>query len=154
MSGARIFAAENRLSKALSPKGCTSAELVGFADDRVKQLEGEIRAYVRDKLDLIVAFTSLDEDLLFGESRQLGEHALSVADVAGAAGMAGVGEIARGISSMVENLLSSGIGHADALRLHLNAIALLSRRAESDSAEEEVVLARLRGMRGAIGIVE
>jgi hypothetical protein len=47
-----------------------------------------------------------------------------------------------------------GVWHSDALRLHIDAIALLNQRIGAAPAEDDVVLSRLRNMRRAIGVSE
>jgi hypothetical protein len=155
MTAARIFTPENRLSKILlAIDAPTSDDLIADASMRVAQLEGAIRAYVAEQLKEIMAYANAGEDVLFAESRTLGDKALNVAEVAGAAGMDAVGEVARGISAMVDNLVSSGVWRTDALKLHLNALALVNRGGGERTPESDLILKRLRGMREAVGVLE
>lgn len=155
MTVARIFTPENRLAKILVElDGATPAELIAAADGRVATLNAAIRGYVDDKLKEIMAFASQGEDVLFAECRTLADASLNVAEVAGAAGLDAVGEVARGISAMVEGLITSGVWHSDALRVHLEALALVNQAGGRMSEENEVILKRLRGMRQNIGVVE
>jgi hypothetical protein len=101
----------------------------------------------------IIAFAACSEEDLFAESSKLGRHALNVADIAGAAGLKTIGEVANGINSLLQNLSSSGLWHSEALRLHLNAMALINEGSAGAQAEA-VVLERLRAMRRAIGAQE
>ena len=155
MTAARVFSADNRLAKVVvTLGGINPTELVKAADKRVTDLHGDIRSYVSDELRLINAYVDRPDDVLLAESQDLGQHALNVSEVAGAAGLVAVGEVARGISSMVENLKTYGVWHADALRVHLNAMVLLSGRSGVEAGDEDVILGRLKGMRGAIGVIE
>lgn len=155
MTAARVFNPDNRLAKVLvTLGGVSSNELVKAADKRVTDLGGEIRTFVADELRLINAYADRPDDVLFAESAELGQRALNVSEVAGAAGLVAVGEVARGISSMVENLRNYGVWHADALRVHLNAMVLLTVRSGVEAGDEDVILGRLKGMRGAIGVIE
>lgn len=155
MTPARIFTPENRLAKALSSlDGATAEELVLNASARVAKLEVAIRAYVSEQLLAITEFAAEGEDVLFAECRTLSELARNVAEVAGAGGLDDIGEVASGINAMVENLHSSGVWHTDALRLHLDALALLNQRVGANTGDGEFVLARLRNMRQAIGVAE
>ncbi|ACG79639.1 cheE protein [Phenylobacterium zucineum HLK1] len=155
MTVARIFTPENRLAKILEAiQAPTAAELIADAESRVEALGDAIRTYVAEKLEEIRAFAEQSEDVLFAECRTLGETAMNVAEVAGAAGLEAVGEVARGISAMVDNLISSGVWHTDALRLHLDALALVNASGGGMTPENEVILMRLRGMREAVGVVE
>jgi len=94
------------------------------------------------------------EEVLFAECRTLSDAALNVAEVAGAAGMDALGEVARGISAMVESLTTSGVWHSDALKLHLDALALINQAGGRMTEENKVILARLRGMRATVGVTE
>lgn len=154
MAAPRIFTPENRLAKILQTlDGCTRSELIAEAEARVAALRGPIRAFVAEKLQEVLAFCSYSEDLLFAECRTLGDLTLDIAEVAGAGGMEAIGEVARGISAMVDSLLSDGVWHTDALRLHLDALVLLGQEGRS-AAEDDVILERLRRMRRAIKVVE
>lgn len=155
MTVARIFTPENRLSKILdSIDAPTTAELLMDAECRVAQLSEAIHAYVAEKLREILAFATEGEEVLFAQCQSLSDAALKVAEVAGAAEMEAIGEVARGISAMVDSLMTSGVWHSDALRLHLDALALVNQSGGGMSEENKVILARLRGMREAIGVVE
>lgn len=155
MTVARIFTPENRLAKILeSMDAPTAAELVMEAECRVAQLSEAIHAYVEEKLREILAFASQGEEVLFAECQTLSDAALKVAEVAGAAEMEATGEVARGISAMVDGLMTSGIWHSDALKLHLDALALVNQNGGGLTEENKVILARLRGMREAVGVLE
>lgn len=155
MTAARIFTPENRLAKILdSLDGPTAAELVMEAEGRVAQLSEAIHLYVEEKLKQILAFAEEGEEVLFAECQTLSSAALNVAEVAGAADMEAIGEVARGISAMVDGLVTSGVWHSDALKLHLDALALVNQAGGRLTDENKVILARLRGMREAVGVAE
>lgn len=155
MTTARIFTPENRLASILrSLDGPTAGELIADAEGRVEQLGTAIRAYVADKLDEILGFATQGEDVLFAECRTLGDTAMNVAEVAGAAGMDALGEAARGISAMIDSLVTNGVWHSDALKLHLDALALINLSDGRMTEPNRVILARLRGMREAVGVRE
>ena len=151
---ARVFTPENRLAKVLaSLEGQTAAQLVDAAQLRVTRLEGVIRDYVGEKLAHLLGYARMGEEALFAESRELGAHANDIADVASAGGLHAVGEVARGISAMIDSLVRHGVWHTDALRLHLDALALLNH-SDGDATDGDLILSRLRSMRSAIGGVE
>jgi hypothetical protein len=155
MSVARIFTPENRLAKIVqSLDGPQAHELIADADERVGLLGEAIRSYVAGKIDEIMHYASQGEDVLFAECRTLGEAAMNVAEVAGAARLETIGDIARGISAMIDNLITSGVWHTDALRVHLNTLALVNQRDGGRTPENDLILANLRSMREAIGVVE
>lgn len=155
MTVARIFSPENRLAKILENLDAPpTAELISEAEGRVALLGDAIRSYVAEKLQEILHFSNQGEEVLFAECRTLGDAALNVAEVAGAAGQEAIGEIARGVSAMVDSLITSGVWHSDALKLHLDALALVNQAGGKTTPDTELILARLRGMRQAIGVAE
>jgi hypothetical protein len=152
---ARVFTPENRLAKVLaSLEGKTEAELVGAAEARVARLEAVIRDYVKEKLARLLDYARIGEEALFAECRDLGAQANDIAEVASAAGLTAIGEVARGIGAMVDSLIRRGVWHTDALRLHLDALVLLNQRSGANDADDAIMLERLRGMRSAIGVLE
>lgn len=66
---------------------------------------------------VILSFSEADELTVFSECRTLQAAAIAVAEVAGAAGMGAIGEIARGIYAMVDSLNTTGSIHIEALQL-------------------------------------
>lgn len=72
--------------------------------------------------------------------------------VAGASGARAVGEVALGIRLMIEGLFTSGFWHADALRLHVESLAILARGPAQSAAEADVIVQRLKGLRAAVGV--
>ena len=154
MSAARVFDVDNRLAKVLrNLGGDISAKLVEQAEAEVARLHGPIRDYVREEVAAILIYVDVGDDVLFADCERIGRHALNVAEVAGAAELTGLGEVAGGINALIENLKSIGLWHTEALRLHLRAMMLLSQDA-IDAAGGELVLERLRTMRRAIGVLE
>ena len=155
MAKARVFTPENRLAKTFgTTAGCSAPELIAAAEVRVTALRPAIRAHVSQKLEAILRYASEGDDVLFAESCNLGEAALSIAEVAGAAGLETVGEIARGISAMVENLVTRGVWHTDALRLHIQALSLTSQTSDDASSENRLMLERLQTMRKVLDVAE
>lgn len=155
MGQARIFTPQNRLARVLSAlQGAAPERLVADAETRVARLEMAICAYVRDRLAPIMAFADLDEAALFARCQELGAMSLDISEVAGAGGLVAIGEAARGISAMIEGLVDRGVWHTDALKLHLDALALLSQTPPPGAAQIEAIMDQLLTMRRAIGISE
>jgi hypothetical protein len=155
MTETRILKPANRLSKILqSGNGPSSADLIAAAVARVDQMGPELRAFVALKTKEIVGYAARDDDALFAECRPLGEAATHVAEVAGAAGQDAIGEVARGISVMIEGLFRDGVWHTEALRLHLAALALINPNARASETQNALILDRLHQMRQAVGVVE
>lgn len=155
MGQARIFTPENRLAGVLSSlQGVAPERLVADAEARVARLETAIRAYVGDRLTPIMAFADLSEAALFAGCQELGAMSLDISEVAAAGGMVAIGEAARGISAMVEGLLDRGVWHTDALKLHLDALVLLSQTPSPGATQVKAIMDQLLTMRRSIGISE
>jgi hypothetical protein len=151
----RALTLPNPLASAVdAATGNTARELVAEAAARVSALRPAIRLYVSLRLREIHAFGGESDEVLFAESRTLGDAALAVAETAGAAGMETIGEIAGGISAMVDNLLTQGAWHSDALRLHIQALSLVSQAADGDAPEDRLMLDRLQAMRKVLDVAE
>jgi hypothetical protein len=154
LSAARVFDVDNRLAKVLCNLGGeVAAKLIAQAEAEVAKLHALIRAYVSEEVAAILIYSGAGDDVLLADCERLCRHALNVAEVAGAAELTGLGEVAGGINALIENLKSTGLWHTEALRLHLRAMMLLSQDA-IDPAGEGVVLEQLRTMRRAIGVQE
>lgn len=151
----RIFLPQNPLAAAIDAStGVAPRQLLAEADQRVADLGPRLREFVTARLERLLRFASETDDALYAESRTISGAALEVAEVAGAAGMTTIGEIARGISALVDNLLGKGAWHGDALRLHLQAMALASQAAQDALPEDKLMLDRLQTMRKVLGVTE
>jgi hypothetical protein len=168
-----IFTPENRLAKVLLNVDAPMAhQLIQQADVRVAQLTDAVREqvicklrkehdvgklekeYVAAKLRAILDLAGVTEEDLLAECQAIGQAATEIAEVAGAAGMATIGEIARGVAAMVENQIKRGTWHGEALRLHINTLSLMGQ-GDSETPEADAKLAdELRVLRKAIGVVE
>ena len=69
-----------------------------------------------------------------------------------AAGRAATGEAARGIHAVIDAMTRHGVWHTEALKLHLDALAVLGGDAEPDQAVIDQMLSRLQDMRDWIGV--
>lgn len=155
MSAARVFTPENRLGKILhSLGGPTAGEMVAEAERRVEALADTIRTFVAAKVKLILPFAEQDDDVLFAECRTLGDTAVQIAEVAAAAKLGAVGEVARGIANMVDGLLACGVWHGEALRVHIRALKLVAEPQGRPASNDEAIVDRLREMRMSIGLGE
>lgn len=143
MSTACVYTPENRLAKILQNRQAPAAhELISDADARVVNLAVSIREFVGRRVEALSLFGGAPEDELFAEARTIGQYALDIAEVAAAAGLNDIGDIARGMKAMVDGLVRDGIWHSDALRLHIHSLMLASRPAggEKDMVEHLFVL--------------
>lgn len=77
---------------------------------------------------------------------------MHIAEVAEGAGMKAVGSVARGICVMLDGLVSRGVWHADALRVHLRALAFL--HVQSSQSADLAIVEELRSLRSSFGFAE
>jgi hypothetical protein len=70
-----------------------------------------------------------------------------ICEVAGSAGWPEIGQAARGIYELIEALVSRGVWHADALMVHVNAIALLNAHSDLPPEMAAQVVERLKAVR-------
>ncbi len=148
-----VHTPKNRLAKVLGNDEAPLAEqLIADANGKVASLAEAVRGHVRKALDHILTYVGREDEALFAASHALGAAALSVAEVAGAAGMTAIGEIARGVSALVDDGVLRGNLRADALRLHLDALALVSRDGDGRGPDNDIVVIRLAALRKAIGV--
>lgn len=151
----RITTPPNRLSRFLGgPGAVASDDLVREAEARVAELKPQLLDFIALEIETILAIGGQSEEIVFAECRALADAALRVAEVAGAADAHALGEVARGIRAMVESLFIAGVWHSDALRLHVEAIAMLAHGPEQSPEELRVITERLRRMRQRIGVID
>jgi hypothetical protein len=155
MSTAHVFTPENRLAKILDSLGGTTPEdMISDADRRVAEMTGAIQQFVAEKVTLILPFADQEDDVLFAECRTLAGLAIQVAEVAGAARLKAVGDIAGAIASMIERLVTHGVWHGEALRVHIRALTIVSQTPGRAAEDDNLILENLRRMRAAIGFGE
>lgn len=154
MQTVRIFTPDNRLARALRSDGPSAESLIADADARVAALADSIRAFVAERIALIVAFADQPEDELFAGCGDIGAPAMNIAEVAGAAGLGAVGAVARGLCVMIDGLTAQGVWHTEALRIHLRALRLVG---DPDGASEEEgrrIVDDLVALRRSLGLPE
>lgn len=148
-----IFSAPNRLAKVIGgPDAQTQEQLIERAQANVTALGDTFRTYIREQVAVLLQFASQTEDILFAEAKKLGDASLGIAEIAGAANMEAIGEVARGVSAMIAGL-ATGVWHSDALLVHLRSLALVSQEGPP-TQQDVVILERLAIMRQRIGVVE
>jgi len=155
MTKVRIFDPPNRLAKIVQgSEGVCFDELVAASEDRIELLKDQLQIYVRDQVRRVVWFGSLEEEIIFARCAELGQAAMNIADVAGAAQLEQLGEVAHGIRAMIDSLFCKGVWHTDALEAHITSLALLSHEPPPSAKEGDAILKRLARMRAAIGVIE
>tara|TARA_R110000782_G_scaffold62572_2_gene128583 strand:- start:41 stop:508 length:468 start_codon:yes stop_codon:yes gene_type:complete len=153
MSAARIFTPENRLANILqSRNGPTTSEMLADATQRVEALQASIETFVAGKLNMILPFADQNDDVLFAECRTLADTATQIAEVAAAANLGAVGEISRGIVTMVDGLVVLGVWHSEALRVHIRALKIVTQGQDQPVGEGDAIVESLRQMRMAVGL--
>ena len=155
MSEVRIYEVKNPISEALLSKdGPTAARMVADADKRVALLADRIEAFVASRVALLATWTEQPEDALFSDYETLGRPSRDIAEVAEAAGMDTVGAVAQGLSVLLEGFSNRGIWHAEALRIHLRALALLHNQSPKPESADVTVVEELRALRLSLGLTD
>ena len=155
MSIVKIFTPENPLAEIIGgPDDPTAACLTRDAETRVSALRDQIRTHVALQHAILAKYASGPEEEVFANCREIASAARSISDVAGAADMESVGEAARGIFALISALGSKGVWHTDALRLHIDTLALLNSDAPPNRCDAGQMLKRLKSMRDWIGVPE
>ena len=155
MAAVKITRPENRLAKVMEGyEGATFGELVAASERRLDTLSKDLRAYVLQQSAEIIGFGGESEDGLFERCKALGDTAMNVAEVAGAAGLDAIGEVARGIRAMVDSLAVAGVWHTDGLKVHIAALAILIGKPATPGKEIALMLGQLHAMRKSLGVVE
>lgn len=155
MSVVKIFTPENPLADIIGgPDDPTVASLARDAETRVHALRDQIRAHVAQQHVILARHADGPEEDVFANCRSIATAARSISDVAGAADMETVGEAARGIFALINALGSKGVWHTDALKLHIDALALFNSDAPPTRSDAAQMLKRLKSMRDWIGVPE
>ena len=155
MGAVRIFTPENHLADIIGgPGDLTADELEQRAIERVAAIGPGLRQFVDERVDEIERIAQQRDESIFAESLALGHAALAICEVAAAAERGPLGEAARGIATMVDALVSNGVWHTDALKLHIDALAMFAAHPDLDQTEVRTILARLKAMRDGIGVPE
>ena len=150
MAKARIFHPFNTLAKILgSSTAPTADELMVAAQANVETLADDLRAYVENECTELLAKAARP-----GEEQSLSQTALNIAEVAGSAGLAAMGEVARGIRAMI---VSRAEGHGwdnQAFQLHLVTLARFRAGSGDMTPENAELLKGLEAVRHKIGVPE
>jgi hypothetical protein len=151
----KVFLPENRLADFVGVvDGVLPNELVSAAEARVEDMRESLEEVIAATLEEMLALGMQPEELVFADCREISRLALEIAEIAGAAGMTSIGEAARGVRIMIDSLFLGGVWHSDALRLHFEALQLLSSEPRPGPDEETAILARLQRMRQRVGVRE
>lgn len=154
MSEARVYSPPNRLSKVLAGpgQGRSADEMLNEAAAGLKAMEASLCETVDGQVARILRLHARGPDAMRAASLELGDAALNVAEIAGAAGRAGIGDAARGLRAMIDAHHQTDLWHADAIAVHVAALALLSGPAAPAPAAAAVILRKLHRVRFAVGV--
>lgn len=142
------------LSAELHPTDATAATLVAAAEARTSRLDNSVRAFVEARVGVIMGAAEGDDHSVAARREELGAAALDIAEVAGAAGQATLGEVARGFSVLAIRAAEDGSWAAGLVREHLNALKTVRERSGQDPFDTDILLARLRAQRIRAGLPE
>lgn len=153
MSKVHIFRPVNFLANIFKTSDApTTDQLIADATVRVIKMEDSIRTFVAEKIAIIETFAEETDEALDAAHQVIGTSAMNIAEVAGAARMEAIGEIARGIAVMVDGKKARDVWHPEALRVHIRALKRLDTTACETSDEDDLIAENLRLMRTAIGL--
>ena len=155
MALARIFRPENRLAAIFGTlRDPTVEELESSAQTNLDGMRDRIRAFAIEQLKVVSTLADEPEEVIFAECRTMSNAALAISEVAGAAGLEDLGGAALGLHIMIDALFTQGIWHTDALRLHVETLAMLAANPDLSQTEASKVLNQMQMMRNLIGVVE
>lgn len=145
------FSPRNRLSAILSGTDRkTFAEHVATAEQAVQAIAPGLIEGLDDEVRALARLCRQDEAETFGQCREIGWLALSVVESARLAGRPGLASAAKGVWEMIDALSERGVWHTDALRVHADALAMLTDVEEGpDASAVTRELTRLRATIGA-----
>lgn len=155
MSIVRIFQPHNPLADIIGgPEDPTTTSLTRDAETRVLGLRDQIRAHVAQQHAILARLAGGPEEVIFANCLEIGRAARAISDVAGAADLESAGEAARGIFALISALSCKGIWHTDALKLHVDALALFNSDSPPNNRDAAQMLTRLKSMRDWVGVPE
>jgi hypothetical protein len=146
------FVPRNRLSKILSGMDRKAfAELVQNAEHEVQLIAPKLGESIGGDVQALIRLCRQDEANIFGQSREIGWLALRIVESARLADRPELAEAAEGVWEMIEALSARGVWHTDALKLHVEALQVLSGDENVTLDRRETITQALRTMRQTIG---
>ncbi|WP_428152034.1 hypothetical protein [Brevundimonas sp.] len=143
------FVPRNRLAPILStPDGKSFIELVAEADRAVARIAPALTESLDSDVRALARLCHQDKADILGQGRDMGRLALRIVERARLAGRPDLADAAAGVWEMVDALTDRGVWHADALRVHADALGVLSAHGSEGSAIPQELL-RLRDAIGA-----
>jgi hypothetical protein len=128
------------------------SSLVAAAEGRVASLEHTIAAHVRERAARILSHIRLPDAALHEARRELAAEANGIVDVAGAARLGLIGEVARGLGAALRHESQAERWRAAPIRLHIEALAVAMSGPGADEAA--LLLSRLKALRARLGVTE
>ncbi len=142
------FVPRNRLAPILSSPGRkTFLELVAEAEKAVEEIAPVLTESLDSDVRALGRLCRQDESEIFGQGREIGRLALRIVESARLAGRPDLAEAANGVWEMIDALTERGVWHTDALRVHADALGVLSAGGDGSSVTRDLL--RLREAIGA-----
>ena len=154
MAGTRIFEPRNGLAQILNDTGATFDELVDASQARLTALRGPIREDIRRRLAIVLAIHREGEAAARARQAEICAAALGIAEVAAAADLPALGDTARGLHAVLVNFGGPSAWRQDVVSVHVGSLALLDQEPPLPLIEAARIVADLRAMRAALGVVE
>jgi len=155
MPTAKLYAPKNGLAKVIGgADDLTAVMLASRAEARVRGVSDQLRPHVLAASDRLIGLASQSDAEVKANRWQIGELALAICEVAGAAGLDAIGDVARGIRAMTESWAQTGIWHSEGFKLHVDALTLLDADPDRSAASSAGLLLRLRHMRAWLGVAD
>lgn len=144
---------ENRLAGAVDTQDGSSVRLlVQEAERRLIVLRPRLKSHCMALLERLLRFALATDEIEGEERREIGRLSLALAELAAAAEMETIGEIARGVSALTAKGGSAGNWDSAAVRLHLQALHVANKGTISTPDEDDLILDRLQRLRDVLGV--
>lgn len=150
---ARIFMPANTLARGIDAPGAAEfGEMVRDAARRVQTLAPAIDLYVRERSAALLCAMTGPSPATPEARLALALEASLLAEVAGAGRSDAIGDIAKGITVLIQHLNAQGVWRSDLIHVHTAALSLVMGAGRKPDLG--VLLAGLRSARAAIGVLE
>jgi hypothetical protein len=153
MTNTRIFTPKNHLASILSDSaGKTAATLSAASQALLDGMAEGLREKLQIQISRLMAFRAGGEAL--SRVLELGDVAMNIVEIAGAAGRPQLGEAARGVLAMTDGQDCAAPAFRDALAVHVGAVLLLAADPAPTQEDAEGVLRQLLDVRRFLGVMD
>jgi hypothetical protein len=153
MTKPRIFQPENRLAKILADGGqaASRSELAQGAEANLRLMAQELAKDVAENVQRLGAISDLGDPQRCERASEAGLLAMSITDLAVNDSLAAIGEVARGITVLVDAYARGGAWRSDVFVLHVDALRLVHNEGGSLQAYKDM-LSNLKLVRRSLGV--